>query len=434
MRLASILLPTFALCVMICWPVSAQEKQAPPKKETGAAVETDSEDELRQAIERASGSEQQILLNLEAYLKKFPDSRRRAEIERELYKLSLGLHDRNHAITYGEKLVAADARDLETLTTLVSLLRERKAEGDLPKALRYAEPLVSQIETILTGDKPARLSAGQWADRKGRSLASVYLLRGQVYADLNQRERAEADLRKSYRSSPLAEAALALGELAEKRHAADEAIDYYAQAFVLSIDATEEVDRTVVRRKLGQLYAAKHGSEAGLGDHLLKAYDEQVAARAARLLTLEQPNINTGVTDPLLFKLTRVDGSVVKLADFRGKVIVLNFWATWCGPCMVEAPLFEKTMATYKDDRDVVFFALSTDEDRALVPPFLKEHQWKLPVAYADYLNDHFAVSSIPTTIILDRQGQVAFRQAGFNTREDFVTALSEKIEAARKK
>src|SRR5437870_640298 len=221
MRFMSILLLTFALGATMRWPVSAQEKQAPPKKETTAAAAADSEEELRQAIEGASGSEQQILINLEAYLKKFPNSNRRAEIERELYKLSLSLHDRDHAITYGEKLVAANARDLETLTAIVSLLRERKAEGDLTKALRYADQLVSQVETILAGDKPARLSAGQWADRKGRGLASVYVLRGQVYADLNQREKAEADLRKSYQFMRLAEAALALGELAEKRNAAD---------------------------------------------------------------------------------------------------------------------------------------------------------------------------------------------------------------------
>ena len=254
MRFMSILLLTFALGATMRWPVSAQEKQAPPKKETTAAAEADSEEELRQAIEGASGSEQQILINLEAYLKKFPNSSRRAEIERELYKLSLNLHDRNHAITYGEKLVAANARDLETLTTIVSLLRERKAEGDLPKALGYANQLAAQVETILTGDKPARVSVEQWADRKGRSLASVYLLRGQVYADLNQREKAEADLRKSYQFSRLAEAALALGELAEKHSAVDEAIDYYAQAFVLLIDASEEVDRTEVRRKIGRFF------------------------------------------------------------------------------------------------------------------------------------------------------------------------------------
>ncbi|HEY8458933.1 MAG TPA: hypothetical protein VIM99_01060, partial [Blastocatellia bacterium] len=74
------------------------------------------------------------------------------------------------------------------------------------------------------------------------------------------------------------------------------------------------------------------------------------------------------------------------------------------------------------------------DEDRERVAPFLKQHKFNLPVAYAEYLNDYFAVSSIPTTIILDRKGEISFRQSGFNPREDFVEMLIEKIEDAKKK
>jgi len=96
--------------------------------------------------------------------------------------------------------------------------------------------------------------------------------------------------------------------------------------------------------------------------------------------------------------------------------------------------LFEKTIAKYKSDQDVVFLAITTDEDRELVAPFLKQYKFNLPVAYAEYLNEHFAVSSIPTTIILDSKGEIAFRQAGFNPREDFVEALSEKIEDAKRR
>ncbi len=70
-----------------------------------------------------------------------------------------------------------------------------------------------------------------------------------------------------------------------------------------------------------------------------------------------------------------------------------------------EMPLFEKTMAKYKDN-DVFFLAISTDEDRELVAPFLKRYKFTFQVAYSEYLNDHFAVSSIPTTIILDRKAR----------------------------
>jgi thiol-disulfide isomerase/thioredoxin len=395
----------------------------------------DSEDELRRAIESSGGSETQIVANLEGYLKKYPNSERREDIEKELYKLSMKLRDRNRAIIYAEKLAAGDEDNIDALTNLITMLRERKSEADLTKALAYADALVKRFERIITDSpKPRRVSSAQWQDRKEQGIASVYLLRGKVHADMGADDKARADLTKSYQAARLAETAVALGELAEKRKDVDEAIDYYLQAFAISLNIDDRIDLKSLRRKVGQLYSAKNGSEIGLGDRLLKAHDAFVKEREERLAKLDQPNINEGVNDPLKFTLTRLDGSTLKLDEQRGKVVVMNFWATWCGPCLTEMPLFEKAIAKYKDDKDVFFLAVATDEDRDLVAPFLKQYKFNLPVAYADYLNDHFAVSSIPTTIILDRKGEVSFRQAGFNPREDFIEALSEKIEDAKKR
>ncbi|HMB26665.1 MAG TPA: redoxin family protein [Blastocatellia bacterium] len=395
----------------------------------------DSDDELRRAIESSGGSETQIVANLEDYLKKYPNSERREEIEKELYKLSMKLRDRNRAIIYAEKLVAGDEDNIDALTNLITMLRERKAEADSTKALAYADALVKRFERVITDSpKPRRVSSAQWQDRKEQGIASVYLLRGKVHADMGADDKARADLTKSYQAARLAETAVALGELAEKRKDVDGAIDYYLQAFAISLNADDRVDLKSLRRKVGQLYSAKNGSEIGLGDRLLKAHDAFVKEREERLAKLDLPNINEGVNDPLKFTLTRLDGSPLKLDEQRGKVVVMNFWATWCGPCLTEMPLFEKAIAKYKDDKDVFFLAITTDEDRDLVAPFLKQYKFNLPVAYADYLNDLFGVSSIPTTIILDRKGEVSFRQAGFNPREDFIEALSEKIEDAKKR
>jgi thiol-disulfide isomerase/thioredoxin len=395
----------------------------------------DSEDDLRRAIESSGGSETRIVANLEEYLKKYPNSERREEIERELYKLSMKLRDRNRAIIYAEKLVAGDEDNVEALTNLITMLRERKAAADSTKAMAYADTLVKRFEHIINDSpKPRRVSSAQWQDRKEQGIASVYLLRGKIHADLGADDKARADLTKSYQAARLAETAVALGELAEKRKDVDEAIDYYLQAFAISLNTDDRIDLKSLRRKVGQLYSAKNGSEIGLGDRLLKTHDAFVKEREERLAKLDPPNINEGVNDPLKFTLTRLDGSPLKLDEQRGKVIVMNFWATWCGPCLTEMPLFEKAIAKYKDDKEVFFLAITTDEDRDLVAPFLKHYKFNLPVAYADYLNDHFAVSSIPTTIILDRKGEVSFRQAGFNPREDFIEALSEKIDDAKKR
>jgi thiol-disulfide isomerase/thioredoxin len=395
----------------------------------------DSDSELRRAIESSGGSETQIIVNLEGYLKKYPNSERQDEIVREIYKLSVKLRDRARVIIYAEKLVMSDEDNIDALTNLITMLRERKAEADSTRALAYADELVKRFERIIsTSLKPARVSSAQWQDRKDRGIASVYLLRGRVHADLGANDKARADLTKSYQSARLADTAIALGELAEKSKAIDEAIDYYLQAFAISLNTNDEIDLKSLRRKIGLIYSAKHGSEVGLGDRLLKTYDTFVKERDERLAKIDPPNINEGINDPLKFTLTMLDGSALKLGEHQGKVIVMNFWATWCGPCLTEMPLFEKTATKYKEDKDVFFLAISTDEDRELVAPFLKRYKFTFPIAYDEYLNDLFGVSSIPTTIILDRKGGISFRQAGFNPREDFVEALSEKIEDAKKR
>lgn len=423
------------ICFAVTITISAQTAPDKPAQATAPSQQLDSDSELRKAIESSGGSETQIIVNLESYLKKFPKSEHRQEIENEVYKLAVKLRDRNRVITYAEKLLETNEGNIDALTNLVTMLRERKGQDDLNVALTYANQLIRQFEGILSSSiKPKRISAAQWEERKQQGLASVYLLRGRVYADLGNDEKAKSDLAKSFESSRTAGAALVMGELAEKRKALDEAIEFYTKGFVIALVTDEEIDLKAVRQKLSQLQTAKSGSETGLGDRLLKAYDAYVKERDERLAKLEQPNINDGATNALAFKLTKLDGSKLDMATLGGKVVVMNFWATWCGPCLTEMPLFEKTMAKYKDDKEVVFLAITTDEDRELVAPFLKQHKFNLPVVYADYLNDFFKVSSIPTTIILDRKGEVAFRQAGYNPRTDFIAELSDRIEEAKKK
>lgn len=409
--------------------------QTASDKQAHSSEAVDSDAELRKAIESTGGSETQLITNLENYLKKFPKSEHRQEIETEVYKLAVKLRDRNRVISYAEKLVQANESNIDALTNLVTTLRERKGSDDLNVAITYANQLVRQFEGIIASSpKPKRISAAQWEERKQQGLASVYLLRGRVHADMGNDDKAKADLVKSFDSARMAGAALVLGELAEKRKATDEAIEFYSKGFVIALVTNEDIDLKAVRQKLSQLQTAKTGSETGLGDRLLKTYDAYIKERDERQAKLEMPNINEGKTNALSFKLTKLDGSKLDMATLSGKIVVMNFWATWCGPCLTEMPLFEKTINKYKDDKDVVFLAVTTDEDRDSVPPFLKQHKFNLPIVYADYLNDFFTISSIPTTIILDRKGEVAFRQAGYNPRGDFVAELSERIEEAKKK
>ncbi len=95
--------------------------------------------------------------------------------------------------------------------------------------------------------------------------------------------------------------------------------------------------------------------------------------------------------------------------------MVLNFWATWCGPCREMEPHFEKISAHFAADKDIQFYSLNCDDDEALVPTFLAEEKPKTTVLFADNLEILFAISSFPTTVILDRSGKIAFRSDGFD-------------------
>jgi thiol-disulfide isomerase/thioredoxin len=139
---------------------------------------------------------------------------------------------------------------------------------------------------------------------------------------------------------------------------------------------------------------------------------------------------NAQIKDPLQFTLSSPDGSKLKLSSLLGKVIVMDFWATWCGPCRQQHPLYDEVKAKYKDRDDVVFLAIDTDEDHGLVKPFLDAQKWPQKVYFEDGLSSLLQVSSIPMTIVYGKRGDVISRMPGF-LPERFVEMLGERIDEA---
>jgi peroxiredoxin len=110
------------------------------------------------------------------------------------------------------------------------------------------------------------------------------------------------------------------------------------------------------------------------------------------------------------FAVPSPGGSSVKLADFRGKVVFLNFWATWCPPCREEMPAMERLHQRYRD-KGLVVLALSVDADGApAVIPFLKEHKLSFRVGLDPKMAvaDKYGVRALPSTFLVDRKGNLA--------------------------
>ena len=124
---------------------------------------------------------------------------------------------------------------------------------------------------------------------------------------------------------------------------------------------------------------------------------------------------------PLDHVVKDINGQDVRLASYKGQVIFLNFWATWCGPCKIEIPHFVNLQAKYKD-RGVTFLGLSVDDTVEQLKPFAEQYKINYPVLVGlgnDAVQEAFGpIWGIPITFIIDRQGNICRKHQGLATEE----------------
>jgi len=225
---------------------------------------------------------------------------------------------------------------------------------------------------------------------------------------------------------PNSSAALKLGELDELQKDYKGAATQYARAFALSDTATKSSNRRDIRQKLGNAWRLAYGSDVGLGDFLLKTVDDVTASAEA-----PRAKRNTGVKDAYALMLRHApDGTAYPMSAHKGKVLVINFWATWCGPCHALEPIYEKLAVRYAGTAGVVFLSANCDDDESLVGPYLAERKPRSNEVFSDGLAELFGVDSFPTVLILDQAGKVVFRANGFDP-ETIERELGEAIRQA---
>jgi peroxiredoxin len=156
---------------------------------------------------------------------------------------------------------------------------------------------------------------------------------------------------------------------------------------------------------------------AGLGS-LLMATVVSPLAFADNVASIAQRGVVKPGEPAPNFQLRDMEGRIVSLSDLRGKVVLLNFWATWCGPCRVEMPAMERLYRTY-DRKDFEILAVSTDaQGVAVTRPFQQENRLTFPILHdADFrVGLSYGARTLPMTFMVDRQGIV--RQHIFGARD----------------
>lgn len=164
-----------------------------------------------------------------------------------------------------------------------------------------------------------------------------------------------------------------------------------------------EPDNSQYVNLLEDIYYAEHGENGDFASWLAEQ----------RLALSLRGRLNTPIPD---FTVYDTLGQLIYLSDFHGKVVVMNFWATWCGPCKQEIPELNKLVEIFSEEENVVFMGINNETPDKIVP-FLSEN----PFSYDIYLDPPSSmitsldIEAIPTHMVLDRRGLLQYRHLGFH-------------------
>ncbi|MDQ8004492.1 MAG: TlpA disulfide reductase family protein [Pedobacter sp.] len=122
--------------------------------------------------------------------------------------------------------------------------------------------------------------------------------------------------------------------------------------------------------------------------------------------------ISTNTSLDLKFK--EQNGKIITLTDLKGKVVFLNFWATWCPPCLAEMPSINKLYEQHRDNKDVIFVMVDADSNLEKSLGYMNARKYDMPVyQMASSVPEQIFAGSLPTTVVFDKQGRVSFKHEG---------------------
>jgi len=134
-------------------------------------------------------------------------------------------------------------------------------------------------------------------------------------------------------------------------------------------------------------------------------------------------------SEAVTFSYTDAKGEPATTADLKGKVVFINFWASWCPPCRAEMPSLKNLYQKFKDDDRFVFLFMNEDEDKNKAIEYLEKNSFTIPLFYSSgNVPREIFSGSLPTTIVLDKEGKIVLKHqgmAGYDT-EGFIRQLKE--------
>lgn len=246
---------------------------------------------------------------------------------------------------------------------------------------------------------------------------------GWVYFKQGRVEEAEEQLLEAYDLHPdNPETAYHLGQLYESTGDLEEAEEFYIKGANVQRPGDNPNDEA-----LKALYVKRNGSEEGYEEYLGRIDEIDAARRKEEILAarIEDPE----AMEPFALKELQT-GEIVPSESFAGKILAINFWGTWCGPCVVEMPEFQEFHERYRDDSEVVVLTINNDTNPDIVAPWMEEKEYDFDVLLDDGYVTEVGVHAFPTTWFVDRDGRIAFIKEGWS--ESLAQEFGWRVEALR--
>ncbi|MCX6134282.1 MAG: redoxin domain-containing protein [Ignavibacteriales bacterium] len=361
---------------------------------------------------------------LEQHLSDFPLKSEEATADRRqlvMLYIQTGDYDKAYAV-----LKSSSTNDPALYKNLAVPMIAKGAGEE--KAASWLSEGIDAVRKQEESSKPASLPLEDWKRARSATLAALLQTRGQAYSKLGKHDAAEKDFAEAYvltRGTDLSvnfnliEALLATNK--------------YQKAEELGFASVSKGNSNLkIVEKFKAAYSKVHGS--------LNGYDKAVQeARIAEQSRLMKDALSTPAPE---FSLRSVEGGQLKLEELRGKVLVVTFWATWCGTSREALPQVQKVFEAYQYYRTVSFLTINTAENAAgaardtLIKKSMTGMKCTIPTGLDETagVEEKFGIEGVPTTYVIDRNGTIRFKHVGFKDGNELVKDLTKEIEVLLKR